>query len=104
ERDSGDGGSAHEAAPDDSPGDDRAGPGGDSPGGPAPSLAALAARANLTIPLATLLGLAERPGAAPGLGPLDPALARHLAPAAAAPPGPGPGPPPGGPARKANGA
>jgi hypothetical protein len=39
----------------------------------------LPARANLTIPLATLLGLAERPGEAHGLGPLDPALARDLA-------------------------
>jgi hypothetical protein len=37
---------------------------------------------NLTIPFATLLGLAERPGAAHGLGPLDPDLARKLAAAA----------------------
>jgi hypothetical protein len=29
----------------------------------------------MTIPLATLLGLAERPGEAAGFGPLDPALA-----------------------------
>ena len=52
-----------------------------SPGGPAavPVLPALTARANLTLPLATLLGLAERPGAAHGLGPLDPALVRDLA-------------------------
>ena len=63
------------------------GPGG-SPGGPAvaPALPALAARANLTLPLATLLGLAERPGAAHGLGPLDPALVRDLAAAAAGSP------------------
>jgi hypothetical protein len=33
----------------------------------------------LTLPLTTLLGLAERPGAAHGLGPLDPALVRDLA-------------------------
>jgi hypothetical protein len=33
----------------------------------------------LTLPLATLLGLAERPGAGHGLGPLDPALVRDLA-------------------------
>ncbi len=51
---------------------------GDAPGGPA-----LPARANLTLPLATLLGMAERPGHAHGLGPLDPALARGLAAAAA---------------------
>ena len=39
----------------------------------------LAAAINLTIPLATLLGLAERPGEAAGLGAIDPALARELA-------------------------
>ncbi len=38
-----------------------------------------AARINLTIPLATLLGLAEHPGEAAGFGPIDPALARTLA-------------------------
>ena len=38
---------------------------------------------NLTIPLATLLGLAARPGNAHALGPLDPDLARKLADAAA---------------------
>jgi hypothetical protein len=43
----------------------------------------LPARSNLTLPLATLLGLAERPGAAHGLGPVDPALVRGLAAAAA---------------------
>jgi hypothetical protein len=37
----------------------------------------------LTIPLATLLGLANRPGESNALGPLDPALARDLAHAAA---------------------
>ena len=58
---------------------------GGSPGAPAvaPVLPALTARANLTLPLATLLGLAERPGAAHGLGPLDPALVRDLAATAA---------------------
>jgi Domain of unknown function (DUF222) len=50
---------------------------------PGPVPPALTARANLTFPLATLLGLAERPGAAHGLGPLDPALVRDLAAAAA---------------------
>ncbi|HET6193101.1 MAG TPA: DUF222 domain-containing protein [Trebonia sp.] len=55
-------------------------PGGE-PAAPAaaPVLPALTARANLTLPLATLLGLAERPGAGHGLGPLDPALVRDLA-------------------------
>jgi hypothetical protein len=43
----------------------------------------LSARSNLTLPLATLLGLAERPGTAHGLGPVDPALVRGLAAAAA---------------------
>jgi hypothetical protein len=41
---------------------------------------------NLTLPLATLLGLAERPGDGHGLGPLDPALVRDLAAAAAGSP------------------
>ena len=35
--------------------------------------------ADLVLPLATLLGLAERPGEGYGLGPLDPALCRELA-------------------------
>jgi len=58
---------------------------GDKPGGPvaAPVLPALTARSNLTLPLATLLGLADRPGASHGLGPLDPALVRDLAATAA---------------------
>ena len=42
-----------------------------------------AGRANLTIPLATLLHLADRPGEMTGIGPLDPDLARDLAAAAA---------------------
>jgi len=45
--------------------------------------AGFAGRVNLTIALATLLGLAERPGEIPGLGPIDPDLARDLATAAA---------------------
>ena len=44
--------------------------------------AGFAARANLTLPLATLLDLAERPGFMPGIGVLDPALVRDLAAAA----------------------
>ena len=45
------------------------------------------ARINLTIPLATLLGLAKHPGEAAGFGPIDPALARDLAAQAAGHPG-----------------
>ena len=37
----------------------------------------------LTIPLVTLLGLAEHPGEARGLGAIDPALARQMAASAA---------------------
>ncbi|HEX2821142.1 MAG TPA: hypothetical protein VHO07_13390, partial [Streptosporangiaceae bacterium] len=48
--------------------------------------AGFAGRINLTIPLTTLLNLAERPGELSGLGPVDPALARDLARAAAANP------------------
>ena len=48
--------------------------------------AGFAGRITLTIPLATLLGLADRPGEIPGIGPIDPALARDLANAAAANP------------------
>jgi Domain of unknown function (DUF222) len=46
----------------------------------------LAARLNLTIPLTTLLGLADAPGHAAGFGPVDPGLARHLATTATAHP------------------
>jgi Domain of unknown function (DUF222) len=42
-----------------------------------------AGKVNLTIPLATLLGLASRPGQMSGIGPVDPALAQDLAAAAA---------------------
>src|SRR5262245_60846677 len=105
--DEGSGDASRGAAPDDGPRDgegrpdgglgDGENPGdggpGDAPasgrpaGGPAGGhLPALPARANLTIPLATLLGLGERPGAGHGLGPLDPALARDLAATAAASP------------------
>ncbi len=48
--------------------------------------AGLAARINLTIPLATLLGLADRPGEAGGLGPVDADLARAMAASAATDP------------------
>ncbi len=57
-------------------------PGG--PGGGAGQIpAGFAARVNLTVPLATLLRLAERPGMLSRTGPIDPALARDLAAAAA---------------------
>ncbi len=48
--------------------------------------AGMAAQINLTIPLATLIGLAERPGEAAGFGPIDVGLARAMATAAAAHP------------------
>jgi len=63
-----------------------AGPGpghGGLPDGSPPSIAGLAAAANLTIPLLDLLGLAEHAGEAYGLGALDPDLARQFAAAAA---------------------
>jgi Domain of unknown function (DUF222) len=47
-----------------------------SPGSPPPKLA------DLVLPLATLLGLAERPGESHGVGSLDPELCRQLADAA----------------------
>jgi hypothetical protein len=64
--------------------DSRPGPGqpgmaGSTPPGPA-------ARVTLTVPLATLAGLADRPGELGSLGPVDPWLARDLAAAAAANP------------------
>jgi hypothetical protein len=57
-----------------------AAPGGDG------TPAGFAARITLTVPLATLAGLADRPGELGGLGPVDPWLARDLAAAAAANP------------------
>src|SRR5689334_5572711 len=58
-------------------------PGQDQPGTPAPAPAGFAGRVTLTVPLATLSGLADRPGELSGLGPVDPWLARDLAGAAA---------------------
>jgi Domain of unknown function (DUF222) len=68
------------------------GPAGlDQPGAPEPGTtpvpAGFAGRVTLTVPLATLLDLADRPGEVPGIGPVDPWLARDLARAAAANPG-----------------
>ena len=52
-------------------------------GGADAGLPPLAGSVNLTIPLATLLGFSQAPGAAAGYGPLDPGTARALACAAA---------------------
>ena len=56
-----------------------------APGGPQAGLIppGFAGRVTLTIPLATLTGLADRPGEMAGIGPIDPWLARDLARAAA---------------------
>ncbi len=58
---------------------------GACPGGPVPGVvpAGFVGRVNLTATLATLLGLADRPGEIAGIGPIDPWLARDLAAAAA---------------------
>ena len=68
----------------------RPGPAGpdSSPAGPAAGTvpAGFAGRVNLTVPAATLLGRADRPGEIAGIGPVDPWLARDLAAAAAAHP------------------
>ena len=58
-------------------------PGQDGAANPA---GGFAARVTLTVPLATLTDLADRPGEMAGLGPVDPWLARDLANAAAASP------------------
>ena len=52
-------------------------------GGRMPGRSGLPVRGNLTFPLLTLLGLAERAGEAHGLGALDPGLVRDLATAGA---------------------
>ena len=54
-----------------------------TPAGPAPGAAGFAGRVTLTVPLATVTGLADRPGELGGIGPVDPWLARDLARAAA---------------------
>ncbi len=58
-------------------------PGQDQDGAPAPASTGFAGRVTLTVPLATLSGLADRPGELSGLGPVDPWLARDLVGAAA---------------------
>jgi hypothetical protein len=57
--------------------------GGEDGAGPFGPAGGFAGRATLTVPLTTLTDLAERPGEIPGIGPVDPALARDLANAAA---------------------
>jgi hypothetical protein len=61
-------------------------PGQAQPGAPSAAPSGPAARITLTVPLATLAGLADRPGELGSLGPVDPWLARDLAAAAAASP------------------
>ncbi len=67
----------------DNPGQDGTGPapGGAAPGGPAAGAipAGFAGKVNLIVTLATLLDLADRPGEVPGIGPIDPWVARDLA-------------------------
>ncbi|MGH3176656.1 MAG: DUF222 domain-containing protein, partial [Streptosporangiaceae bacterium] len=74
------------------PGSGGPGSGGPRPGGPdtappsagpAHGAAGFAGRVTLTVPLANLLDLTDRPGEIPGIGPIDPWLARDLAAAAA---------------------
>ena len=80
------------------PGPGGPGPGGSGPGGSGPegpgtpplpagpahgAAAGFAGRVTLTVPLATVTGLADRPGELGGIGPVDPWLARDLAAAAA---------------------
>ena len=66
--------------------DSRPRPDGAEPAAQPPAPAGFAGRVTLTVPLATLSGLADRPGELGSLGPVDPWLARDLAAAAAASP------------------
>jgi hypothetical protein len=98
--DPGDDGPGDDGPGDGDPGDDGPGDGGPGDGGsgssdpdrtrtpPTPGVipAGFIGCINMTVTLPTLLGLAERPGELSGLGPVDPALARDLARAAAANP------------------
>src|SRR5690242_19042804 len=56
---------------------------GDGPAQQGVAPGGFAVRGTLTVPLATLIGLADRPGQLSGIGPVDPWLARDLAAAAA---------------------
>ena len=55
------------------------GPGDSDAPPPSAARAGFAGRVTLTVPLATITGLADRPGELAGLGPIDPWLARDLA-------------------------
>jgi hypothetical protein len=68
------GGETDDGRPGDGPPDSPHSPGGSHPGQDLPPRLV-----DLVLPLATLLGLAERPGESHGLGPLDPGLCRELA-------------------------
>jgi Domain of unknown function (DUF222) len=92
----GDPGAAAEDPADDGNGPGGSGPGGAQPGAPdsgtvPPGFAAKVnltiSLADLTIPLLTFLGLADRPALMSRVGPVDPDLARTLAAAAARNPG-----------------
>jgi Domain of unknown function (DUF222) len=72
-----DGGGPGEGGPDD--GGPGKGPNGGFPGGGGSASVTPPRLADLVLPLATLLGLAERPGESHTLGPLDPDLCRELA-------------------------
>ncbi|MCL2581109.1 MAG: 13E12 repeat family protein [Streptosporangiales bacterium] len=76
-----DGGTRPSGSPDGTA--DSSGTGGGRGGTTGPRLPSLL---NLTLPLATLLGLADRPGEIPGYGSVDPGLVRDLAKAAASSP------------------
>ncbi len=89
---SGDGGSGDGGSGDGGSGDGGSGDGGSGSRGPEgpgrpPGTGAVPAgfvgRVNLIVTVATLLGLADRPGEIPGIGPIDPWLARDLAGSAA---------------------
>jgi hypothetical protein len=84
----GDSGPGDGGAGDSGPGDGGSGgPGGTGgPGGPSGMPAGFVGRVNLTIPAATILELADRPGEFGAVGPVDAWLARDLAAAAAANP------------------
>ena len=82
----GDGGGPQDPRGGGGPGGGGPGPAGsDQPARPATGArpGGFAGKVTLTVPASTLLEQAERPGEIPGIGPIDPALARDLADAAA---------------------
>jgi hypothetical protein len=74
------------STPDAPPAGAAASTGSGPPAAPATAGGRLAARINVTVPLATLLGLSGGPADIGGFGPIDPALAREIARRAAAHP------------------